>query len=166
MDSPGTVRGAVPLVIGVGSEDRADDRCGLEVARIVRARGRRTVRVAEAPGDPMTLLDLWQDATHVIVVDAVRSGAPAGTVLRFDAGTRGVPVPGGVASTHGLSIAEAFALARALGRLPAHLTVVGIEVGDLGPSDALTAPVAAAIAPAVDLVEAELARWADPAVEG
>lgn len=147
------------LVVGVGTEHRSDDRCGLEVARRLRTRlGDRAI-VVESSGEPASLLDVWDRATHVVVIDAVRTGAPPGTVVRYEVGAGGLAVPAGVASTHGLSVAEAVALGRALGRLPAHLLLVGIEAGALGMSETMSEPVARALAPAVALVEAELARW-------
>ena len=62
-----------------------------------------------------------------MLVDAVRSGAPPGTIHRLDA--RAGPVPTGFFhySTHAFSVAEAVELARSLDQLPPHLIVYGIE---------------------------------------
>jgi hydrogenase maturation protease len=57
-------------------------------------------------------------------------------------------------STHGLGIGEAFALARAVDRLPPTLVVYGIEAGDTGDGVGLGAAVAAA----ADRVATEIVR--------
>lgn len=64
----------------------------------------------------------------VIVVDAVMTGAPVGTVQAWD-GRQPLISYRTVASTHGLGIAEAIELARVLNRLPTRLQVYGIEGG-------------------------------------
>ncbi len=109
-----------PLVVGVGNQVRGDDAAGLLAAR--RLGG------IELEGDTSALVELLSGAESVIVVDAVRSGAAPGTVHRFEVGQ--APLPGTLrssSSSHALGVAEAIELARALGRLPAAVTVVGIE---------------------------------------
>ena len=62
-----------------------------------------------------------------MIVDAVRSGAAAGTVHRVEPGDGPLPRELGLASTHAFSIADTVELARALGRAPARVVVVGVE---------------------------------------
>ena len=63
----------------------------------------------------------------VILCDAVRSGAAPGTIHRLEAHRQ--PIPAGFFrySTHAFSVAEAVELARALGQLPPHLVLYGVE---------------------------------------
>ena len=64
----------------------------------------------------------------MLIVDAIRSGAPPGTVHRVDASQ--APVPERLrssSSTHAIGVAEAIELARALGRLPAQVVLYGVE---------------------------------------
>jgi hydrogenase maturation protease len=58
------------------------------------------------------------------VIDAVRSGAPPGTIHRLDGDP---PAAMRLGSTHAIGLAEAIELGRALDRLPAHLELYGIE---------------------------------------
>ena len=117
------------LVIGIGNELRGDDAAGLEAARLVRERTAGqdvTVRLQQA--DPSALLDQWEGARAVVLVDAMRSGAPPGTIRRFDASEG--PLPAGLrrsTSTHAIGLADAIELARALGRLPGRIVVFAIE---------------------------------------
>jgi hydrogenase maturation protease len=124
------------LVVGVGNRYRGDDGAGLAAAaRLGDAAGAPAMLLDNA-GDGTVLLDVWQHADAVILMDAVRSGAPAGTVRRLHVLTADSPVdlaaalgsargPGG--STHGVGVAEAVALGRTLHRLPRRLVVIGIE---------------------------------------
>ena len=81
---PGRLADA-PLLIGVGHEGRCDDAAGVRAARLVRALLWPRARVVECAGGATALLDAWQGEPVVVVVDAMSSGSPAGTVQRLDA---------------------------------------------------------------------------------
>ena len=83
-------------------------------------------RVVECEGSATSLLEAWQGEPAVVVVDAMCSGAPAGTVQRLDASREPLPAELFRGSTHGLGLPEAIELARSLGRLPPSLVVYGI----------------------------------------
>jgi hydrogenase maturation protease len=125
------------LVIGLGNPARCDDAAGLIAAR--RLGG------VEHEGDPLALLDLWDGADCAVVIDAVSSGAEAGTVHRFDAEDMPLPALRTSTSTHAVGLAEAIELARTLGRLPAQLVVYGIEGERFEAGTVLTPAVAAAV---------------------
>lgn len=143
------------VVIGVGNEWRGDDGAGIAAARQVRARLARQVVVHELDGEPARLLDAWDGAELAIVIDAVRSGAPAGSVRRIDAASLESAGPAG--SSHGGGIGTAYRLGRALGRLPQRLVVLGIEVDETAHgrvlSAAATEGLSRAASEAVALVE-------------
>lgn len=151
------------LVVGLGSVDRGDDGAGPVVAALVgdelAAHGPDDVHVLEHE-DPTALVDLWPAYHCVVVVDAVRSGSAPGTVtvLRVDPGPHGAALPArvepGPAGTHGLGLAAAVELARALDRLPEHLTVVGIHGDSFGHGEPMSAQVEAAVPDAVGVVMA------------
>ncbi len=109
------------LVIGVGNPDRGDDGVGWRVIDLLAD----DVPTFRCRGDASTLMDAWADTSEVIVVDAMSSGALPGTVRIGAAGT----VSDSPTSSHGFGLAQAIALAGALGSLPSHLTVIGIEGG-------------------------------------
>jgi len=126
------------VVIGVGNPTRGDDGAGVAAARRMRPRG------LEATA-PFQLVEMWEGAQDVVVVDAARSGAPPGTIHRFEVRSHALPtgVLGG--STHAIGVAEVVELARALDRLPDRLMVYGIEVGGLSHGGALSPEVEAAV---------------------
>jgi len=125
-------------VVGFGNRWRHDDGVGLWMARRLRDAG---IVALEHEGDGAGLMDLWQGAASVVLIDATRSGFPAGTVRRFDAVA--APVPSGCffCSSHQFGLAEAVETARVLGRLPERLEVIGIEGADFTPGEGLTAAV-------------------------
>lgn len=110
-------------IIGCGNRDRGDDQAGLLVSERLRELGLDAETYA---GDPLSLFQRWSAYDNVIVVDAILTGAPAGTVRVWD---RELPhVSGGlVVSSHGFDIGKGIELAQALNRLPARLRVYGIE---------------------------------------
>jgi hydrogenase maturation protease len=75
----------------------------------------------------MALMDAWEGADTVILIDAVHSGASAGAIHRVDAQVERLLAGWFHWSTHALNVAEAIELARALGRLPPRLIVFGFE---------------------------------------
>ncbi len=81
----------------------------------------------EVHGDCASLVDLWKTGSTVLVIDAVRSQCPPGTIVRIDASTQRLPETWSLASTHSVGLREAIELARALGCLPERLIVYGIE---------------------------------------
>jgi hydrogenase maturation protease len=135
----------VTLVIGIGNAWRGDDGAGLAVARRVRERAAAGVDVREIEGDASAILDAWAGAERVVVVDAAASGAPPGTVRRFDA--RAEPLPAQLlrSSTHAFGVPDAIELARALGRLPGTLEVYAIEGESFVAGDRLSPAVERAV---------------------
>jgi len=144
------------VVIGVGNAYRGDDRAGLAVAELLTSRLPKGVEVVECEQEPSRLLEAWQDAETVVVVDAVRSGAAPGTVHRFDASAEPVPARLFRASTHAFGVGEAIELGRALARLPGRVLVYGIEGAEFAAGKGLSPAVAAAVSDAADAVVADL----------
>jgi hydrogenase maturation protease len=129
----------------VGNAWRGDDGAGLAVARRLRELAPAGVEVREVEGDASALMDAWDGADRVVVVDAAQSGAAPGTVRRFDA--RAAPLPARClrSSTHAFGVPDAIELARALGRLPAALEVYAIEGATFTAGNRLTPSVQRAV---------------------
>ena len=115
------------LVIGVGNPDRGDDGVGRLVARLLRDRVAADVRIVETDGNAAQVIELLQAADCVWLVDAAVSGAPGGTIHRVNCSSGELPPAAPTASSHGLGVAEAIALARTLGTLPRRCVVYAVE---------------------------------------
>ena len=120
------------LIIGCGNPGRSDDGAGIRVAQRLCELG---FEARVYTGECLGLIDLWECADDVILVDTVVTGAPPGTIHIWDS-SRSSLSGKAPASTHGLGVAEAIGLARCLNRLPSRLRVYAIEgrCFDLGTS--------------------------------
>jgi hydrogenase maturation protease len=140
------------LILGVGDADAGDDGVGPAVIAALRADPPPGASLALAL--PSDLPALLEGAAAAVIVDACRSGAEPGAVLRF--GAADLPVGPFALSTHGLGLADALALARALGALPAVCVVIAVEGRAFAPGDPMTSAVADAIPEAAALARAAL----------
>ena len=151
---------AVLRIICVGNSWRSDDAAGLAVARQLRAAPDDRAEIVEQEGEPTALIDSLEHVDAAWIVDAVSSGAEAGTVHRIDAVEHQLPSGLFGASTHHLGIADAVELARALGKLPGRLIVYGIEGKSFQAGNDLTPAVAASVERVVESLRAEVAELA------
>lgn len=126
------------LVVGIGNRWRSDDGVGPAVAGRLLHQGPPGVAVTIADGGAAELVEVLSEADHAVLIDAARSGASPGTIHRFDGTAAKLPVGFERPSTHGLGVAEALELARALDRLPARVTVYGIEGANFEHGEALS----------------------------
>ncbi|EWM10211.1 hydrogenase maturation protease [Kutzneria sp. 744] len=134
------------VVIGVGNPYRRDDAVGLLVAESVARHGGHAV---QSDGEPAGLILAWEGAELAVIVDAVVcSPATPGRIHR----TATLPPAHGSASSHGLGIPDAVALATALDRMPRRLVVYAVEAADVSLGVGLSDAVARAVPTLVDQV--------------
>ena len=147
------------VIIGVGNPFRGDDGAGLAVVRQLAGQVSPRIEVVEESGEGTALVEAWQGAPFVILVDAIQSGATAGTIRRLDA--REDPVGGELFrhSTHAFGVSGAIELARTLHELPPRLVLYGIE----GRSFAPGAQLSPAVEEAVPLAAAQVLSEAESA---
>jgi hydrogenase maturation protease len=147
-------------IIGVGNAWRGDDAAGLMVAQRLRQENFAYVEITESAGTGAALADAWQDATRVIVVDAVVTGGSPGVIYRFNANDPAATFPvSSPASSHGWGVAEAVALGRLFQELPPVLIIYGIEGQKFALGDGLSPAVAAAIPEAASRIAQEIQAW-------
>jgi len=155
-------RAARGLVLGLGNDLLGDDGVGLAVARAVRERVPPGVEVVESGEAGLALLELLAGYPVAVIVDAIHTGAPPGTIQRLERGAFArVLAP----SAHYAGLPEVFELAERLGlAMPARLAVIAIEVEDpYSFAERLTPRVMAAVEPAAELVLHELGAALTPA---
>jgi hydrogenase maturation protease len=144
------------LVIGVGNAYRRDDAVGLVAAQRLREAVCDHVTVRQASGEGTALMELWKDADTVVLIDAVHSGGKPGTVHRFDAQARPIPVAFFHSSTHAFSVADAIELARTLKQLPPHFSVYGVEGQTFAAGVGLSPAVEQAVETLIERVRQEI----------
>jgi hydrogenase maturation protease len=154
---------AETLIIGVGSPHGDDRVAWVALEQLahhaqVRAAGDSiALESLDRPG--ATLIGRWQGARKVVLIDAVRSGAPVGTLHRV------VPddllASEGVASSHGFGVSDTLRLAEQLNALPEQLVILGIEAGAAGgPGEALSAELRQALPALVEAAVREVGATA------
>jgi hydrogenase maturation protease len=144
------------VVIGVGNSDRGDDAVGLIVARRVSAQRIPGVRVMEHGGESTDLLECLSGAEAAYLIDATCTGERPGTIRRFDVAATKLPQVEFGYSTHGLGLAEAIELARALEKLPRRCVLFAVEGRTYEIGAALSPDVAAAAEEVVKLLIDEM----------
>ncbi|MFP5489117.1 MAG: hydrogenase maturation protease [Acidimicrobiia bacterium] len=126
------------LVIGVGNRDRGDDAVGPLVCDLLADAGHPGVETLVFDGSVVDLPIHWEPQDRVVIVDAAAPAGHPGRIDRVDALAHRLVAPATV-SAHSVDVGAAIELARAMDRLPAELTIVGIEGAsfefgdDLGP---------------------------------
>lgn len=151
------------LVIGVGNDSRSDDGAGRAVARTLLSRIGPDTEILEQTGEGADLIAAWTGREYVIVVDAVSSGNPAGTIVRIDTANEEIPADFACRSSHAFGLAQAVRLSRTLGTTPRRLVLYGIEGGTFACGFALSPAVAEAVKHVCCLVVEELG--AQPAAQ-
>ena len=117
------------IVVGIGNPYRGDDGVGHAATELIA--GRSDLEVLLSDGEPTRLVDAWEGRQVAIVLDAIRRGAPPGTIHRFQVGRASLPEAFRHPSTHGAGIESAVALGRALDRNPKKLIIYGVEPADM-----------------------------------
>lgn len=144
------------LVIGIGNTYRGDDGAGPAVLALLRAMQLPDVRLLECDGDCSTLLDAWQGSDTVVLIDAVSSSAPPGTIYHFDLLVQELPRDLSFQSTHAFGVAEALELGRVLNQLPASLTLYAVEGKCFATGTGLSDEVASAVQEVARQLECDL----------
>ncbi len=145
------------LVLGLGNVLLGDDSVGpAALARLERDyRVPPQVRLVEGGTLGLALLDELAQAEHVILVDAVATGEPAGTLVRLD----GDAVRDAVRerlSVHQVGVADLLDVARLIGCYPESVVLLGLAPGAIGLGLARTAAVDDALGTLVSAVVEEV----------
>ena len=144
------------IVIGVGNTFRKDDGAGHAAASLVKAKAPPGVRVLIRGGEAADLLECWGPDDDVVIIDAMKAGLAPGSFKRIDALVAKFPVEDFKFSSHSFGVAEAVEIGRVLSRLPKSLIVYGIEAGEVGDGEGLTAEVEKAVAEVAKRILAEI----------
>ena len=147
---------ASTLVVGLGNPILGDDGVGWRVAESMRARlNDPDVEVLCLSLGGLALMEHLAGYRRVIIVDAMTSGAPTGTLHRMTAREMDELSVQHTASVHDLSLSAALALGRELGlELPEEIQMVGVEARpEFEFGETLSAAVAAAMPVAACAVE-------------
>jgi hydrogenase maturation protease len=147
------------LVLGLGNIIIKDEGVGVRVAeRMQQMSLPPDVEVLDGGIKGLDLLDFIEDRKKVIVVDAVKAGAPPGTLFRFTdkdiAGKKGM-----LRSAHGIDFSDVIAISAFMGKKP-DIVFIGIEPEDLGAGMELSPLIEKNIPVLINLVMKEIGEKA------
>lgn len=151
------------VVLGLGNVLLTDD--GLGIAAVHRL-GRdwtmpETVELLDGGTLGLSLLPYIENATHLILVDAVRTGAAPGTLLRVEGEDVG-PAVATRLSPHQVGVADLLSGASLIEKRPGTVLLLGIEPGSLELGVERTPAVEGAMGALLEEVVAELGRLGHP----
>jgi hydrogenase maturation protease len=147
------------VVIGVGNTILSDDGVGVHAARLLQGDPRVPVGVAILDGGTigLELVPYVSDASQVLFLDAVNSGAAPGALTRMTA--RDFLGTAGGLSVHQLGIADLIAAMALVSARPQDIVVVGVQPANTGWGTSLSPHVEAALPRLVDAALEQLQLW-------
>lgn len=155
------------IVLGLGNILLRDEGVGV---RVIEALAQRYVlpagvQVVDGGTVGMDLLDTLAGCDHLLICDAVKTGAPPGSVVKLVDGQ--VPALFQTRySPHQIGLSEVLATLTLTDEAPAAVTLIGIVPADLDLGIELSLLVAAAVQPAVERIVATLRELGFPLMPG
>jgi hydrogenase maturation protease len=151
-------------VVGLGQPVAGDDGVGVAVIVRLRAEGEIEGVLYETIADASTLVERLQAKAPIVIVDAVVGGGEVGDVVVLE--PRQLGKTARPLSSHGISVAQAIELARALApdAVPEAIRIVGIVIAE--PKRGMTSlspAVAAAVSRAAAVVREQIEDFLEEA---
>lgn len=148
------------LVLGLGNPFMGDDGVGIAALEGLRARWTLPPTVETVDGGiwGMNLLPLIEAASQVLLLDAIITGAPAGSVVVLERDQLPRYLHRKL-SPHQIDLCEILALAELREALPARIVALGVEPARVEWGEDLSPEAAAAIAALADAAAARLRTW-------
>jgi hydrogenase maturation protease len=144
------------LVLGIGNILLRDEGVGVRVAEKMKEMTLPPeVEVIDGGTGGLDMLYHIEGRKKVIVVDAVKAGAPPGTLFRFTDKDLAAK-KGTLRSAHGIDFSDVIAAARFLGTKPPAIVFIGIEPQELTASMELSPPMQEKVPILINLVMKEI----------
>ncbi len=149
------------LVLGLGNILLGDEGVGVRVIErlLEQYRFPEGVRVMDGGTLGLDLLPYLEDASRLLVVDAVQARRPPGTLLRLSGNEIPVFLDASKVSAHQEGLQDLLAAASLKGYLPGEVVFWGVQIESLGVGLDLSPPVASQVDALVQKVLDELAQW-------
>lgn len=148
------------VVMGVGNPLLGDDGLGLAALERLSERWELQGDVDLVDGGTwgLSLLPIIEDATRLLLLDAIDIGAAPGTAVEIP--REGLPrYFAAKLSPHQIDLSEIFALAELRGTMPCVAMAIGIQPATIALSDGLTGSVKAQLDELVRRAVAVLSSW-------
>jgi hydrogenase maturation protease len=124
------------IVLGLGNTLNRDEGLGVHALKVLE----ETLGHSYGEQIPVELLDggtlglnllmLVEEASHLLVLDAINAGKPPGTLIEL--GMDDIPLYRGIKmSEHQVSFQEVLGLAKIRDKFPKHLHLIGVQPADI-----------------------------------
>ncbi len=149
------------LVLGLGNILLRDEGVGVRVVErlLEQYDFPEGVRVMDGGTLGLDLLPFLEDASRLLVIDAVQARKPPGTLVRLVGDEIPIFLDASKVSPHQEGLQDLLAVAVLKGYLPSEVVFWGAQIASLGVGLDLSDAVAAQVDALVGKVLAELARW-------
>ncbi len=147
------------IILGIGNWLNRDEGVGIHAVRALQQKNTAgDFEIVDGGTLGLNLLPLVEEASHLIVLDAVDRRQAPGTLIELARDE--VPLFSAIKmSQHQLLFQEVLALAHVRGRLPEYLVVLGIQPADLEVGVELSSQVAQTLPQLVKRVEQIVQEW-------
>ena len=148
------------LVLGIGNLVMTDDGVGVRVIQNLQDRYRfpECVTIMDGGTLGLDLLHYLDGVKRLLVVDAVETGGPPGTLVRLTGEEINIAFRTKL-SPHQMGLQDLLLVAELQGFAPAEMVLLGVQPGEIEMGIDLTPAVAAKVESLVQGVLKELAEW-------
>ncbi len=149
------------MVLGLGNILLGDEGVGVRVVErlLEQFEFPEEVRVMDGGTLGLDLLPYLEEASRLLVIDAVQARKAPGTLVRMAGDEIPIFLDASKVSPHQEGLQDLLAVALLKGYLPDEVVFWGAQIEALGVGLELSSAVAAQVDALVDKVLAELARW-------
>jgi len=143
------------LVLGIGNILLSDEGAGVKAVEELKNRYNCSdaVEIVDGGTSGFELLPYFDDRSHILIIDAVKTGNKPGTIVRIEDPPAFFQKK---ISPHQIGIADVLGLAAITDNLPQNITLFGIEPKQLSTGLDLSTEVARNLRQLVDMVVDEL----------
>jgi len=144
------------VVMGLGNRYFHDDGIGIIVAgELKRQNLGNSVLVRSSQNFDLELLSELRGVSRLVIVDAIRSGTPPGTITKYVVTPRHTPLSA-IPGLHSLELHDLIDIGNLTGLLDSPVTVIGVEPKDCRLGEGLSSEVEGALPSVVAYVVEEL----------
>jgi hydrogenase maturation protease len=144
------------VILGIGNLLMSDDGIGVHAAQALAQNPPPGAEVVDAGTDVLSALPFLEDASHALLIDAVRAGGSPGTLYCFSESDMSARI--GTPTAHAVSLLASRHLLPPGARWP-EITILGVEPALLEYGMTLSPAVAAVLPQVVQRCREIVAAW-------
>jgi len=155
------------VVLGLGNLLNRDEGLGVEALKLLETQLKDHPGVELLDGGVLglNLLMIVEECSHLLLLDAVNGGKPAGTIIELE--KEDIPLYSGIKlSQHQITFQEVLGLANVRGYLPENIYLIGVQPEDLSIGLEMSEPVLRSLPIVADKAVDKLVKWGLISSEG